>query len=199
MKLIILGVKTMLLYHGSSTGGIRILKPRLADHDRPYVYLSTIEIAAAFYMVNAVARPYYWFPYGFSKSGNAVYHELYPHAIEEVSSGKTGYIYTVDAEENTVLPFKNIPCARLGTAPMNVRRCEEIRDCYTWFLQQENSGKFMIARFEQMTESQINWWHNDIFEYIKEKDMIRTPDCSYAEFIRRKFPGVWERYEREQR
>jgi len=27
----------MKLYHGSNTGGIKILEPRLADHDRPYL------------------------------------------------------------------------------------------------------------------------------------------------------------------
>lgn len=187
----------MLLYHGSGTGSIRILKPRLADHERPYIYMSTIEIVAAFYMVNAVERPYYWFPYGFNKAGDVVYEELYPHALEEVSSGKKGYIYTVNAEEKDILPFKNIPCARLATTPMKALCCEEITDCYKWFLQQENSGKFIIARFEEKTERQMIRWRNNIFEYIKEKDMIHTPDCSYAKFVRSKFPDVWERYERE--
>jgi len=30
--------------------------------------------------------------------------------------------------------------------------------------------------------------------YLKEKDMIKTPDCSYARFVREKFPWVWEWY-----
>ncbi len=34
----------MILYHGSNTGNIKILEPRLADHDRPYIYLTTLEI-----------------------------------------------------------------------------------------------------------------------------------------------------------
>lgn len=57
----------MVIYHGSNTPDIKILKPSLADHDRPYVYTSELEPVAAFYLCNAVERPYYWFPYGFVK------------------------------------------------------------------------------------------------------------------------------------
>lgn len=53
----------MILYHGSNTGNIKILKPNRADHDRPYVYMTTMDVVAAFYLCNAVDRPYYWFPY----------------------------------------------------------------------------------------------------------------------------------------
>ncbi len=44
-----------------------------------------------------------------------MYFELYPNALREVSEGKMGSIYEVEADEKGVLPFKNIPCARLGT------------------------------------------------------------------------------------
>ena len=49
----------MKLFHGSRTVGIKVLEPRLADHDRPYVYMTTNEIVAAFYLCNAVVKPYY--------------------------------------------------------------------------------------------------------------------------------------------
>lgn len=187
----------MILYHGSSTGGIQVLEPRLADHDRPYIYLSTLRIVAGFYLVNAVDRPYYWFPYGFDKNGGVFYDELYPHALREVSEGKSGYIYTVEAEESAVLPFKDIPCARLGTAPMAVADCQSIPDCYRWLLEQEKAGAFTLLRFEDKTEKQLQWSYNSILRYIAEKNMIQTPDCSYAKFVQLKFPQVWEDYERQ--
>ena len=74
----------MKLYHGSRTGNIKVLEPRLADHDRPYVYMATIDVIAAFYLCNAVERPYYWFPYGFSRDG-IEYHELFPNALQETA------------------------------------------------------------------------------------------------------------------
>lgn len=80
------------LYHGSNIKGLNELKPNLADHDRPYVYLTTIDVVAAFYLCNAVERPYYWFPYGF-EGGIPVYNELYPNALREASEGVSGCIY----------------------------------------------------------------------------------------------------------
>ena len=186
----------MILYHGSNTFGIETLEPHLADHDRPYVYMSTLEIVAGFYMVNAVERPYYWFPYGFDRNGKVQYDELYPNALREVSEGKSGCIYRVEADEKDVLPFKNIPCARLATVPMKVIECTEIKDCYAWLSEQEKLGTFEINRFEDKSEKEMQWWYKTILDYIDRKGMIETPDCSYAEFVKRKFPNVWEDYEK---
>jgi len=36
----------MVLYHGSNTGNIKVLKPNQADHDRPYVYMTTLDVVA---------------------------------------------------------------------------------------------------------------------------------------------------------
>ena len=38
----------------------------------------------------------------------------------------------------------------------------------------------------------LEWWYSTIIEYLKEKNMIQTPNCSYALFIKEKFPQVWE-------
>lgn len=184
----------MILYHGSNISGIKVLEPKLADHDRPYVYMTTIEIVAGFYLVNAVERPYYWFPYGFDKEGNVVYHELYPNALREVSEGRSGTIYIVDADEKDVIPFKNIPCARLGIVPMKVISYTKIDDCYKWLLEKAREGKFKICKYEDKTKQQMQGFYNMIYSYIKEKNMITIPDCSYARFVREKFPNVWEDY-----
>lgn len=104
----------MKLYHGSNIGDIKVLEPRQADHDRPYVYMTTIDVVAAFYLCNAVEKPCYWFPYGFDRNSDIpIYHELYPDALRQVSEGVSGYIYEVEADNSQVMPFKNIPCARM--------------------------------------------------------------------------------------
>ncbi len=188
----------MKLYHGSNIGGIMVLEPRQADHDRPYVYLSTISVVAAFYLCNAVEKPYYWFPYGFDQSGSIpVYHELYPGALRQVSEGVRGYIYEVEAGENQVIPFKNIPCARLAAEPVEVTGCLEVGNAYELFLKYVEQGKMRIGRFEEKSEQELGRWYSMIKAYLKEKEMVRTPDCSYAVFVRNRFPGVWEEYLRE--
>lgn len=186
----------MILYHGSRTKGIRTLEPRLADHGQPYIYLSTIEVVAAFYLCNAVERPYYWFPYGFQRENPNVpiYDELYPNALREVSEGVTGCIYTVDVLEEQVLPFKNIPCSRLSTQPLTVTGIIEVADAYSLFHDYVKQGKLVIGRYEDKTEKELNWYYNAIFKYIKEKEMHLTPGCSYAKFVQTKFPFVWDQY-----
>lgn len=187
----------MRLFHGSRIGGIQILEPRLADHDRPYVYMTTNEIVALFYLCNAVEKPYYWFPYGFNKDGVPVYHEVYPNALREVSEGVCGYIYEVEAEESQVIPFKNIPVARLATQPIPVAKCTPVPDAYALLMQYASEGKLCIDRFEDKTPEQLDWWYTGLCGELARKNMKDIPDCSYAQFIQKKLPQVWERYIRE--
>lgn len=185
----------MILYHGSNIADIKILKPNQADHDRPYVYMTTIDVVAAFYLCNAVERPYYWFPYGFEHDSNVpIYNELYPNALKEVSEGVSGYIYEARAEECQVIPFKNIPCARLATEPVEVTGSVKVENAYELFMEYVEQGKMKIGRFEDKSAQQLEWWYSSLIEYLKEKNMIETPDCSYALFVQKKFPQVWERY-----
>ena len=185
----------MVLYHGSNIANIKVLRPNQADHDRPYVYMTTIDVIAAFYLCNAVERPYYWFHYGFEGGSNIpVYHELYPNALKEVSEGVSGYIYEVLAEENQIIPFKNIPCARLATEPIEVMKCTKVENAYALFMEYVKQGKMKVSHFEDKTEQQLEWWYSCCVEYLEEKHMIETSECSYASFIKEKLPQVWERY-----
>ena len=190
----------MKLYHGSNIGDIQILEPKQADHDRPYVYMTTIDVVAAFYLCNAVERPYYWFPYGFEGGGDVpVYHELYPDALKEVSAGVSGYIYEVCTKEDQVIPFKDIlgkdiPCARLAMKPIEVAGCFKVSDAYDLFMEYVEQGKMKIGYFHDKTEQELQWWYASLVAYLKEKNMIKIPECSYAMFIKDKFPQVWETY-----
>lgn len=184
----------MILFHGSDTPNINTLVPQLADHDRPYVYMTTIEVVAAFYLCNAVCRPFYWFPYGFTESGVPIYHELYPNALIEVSEHRSGYIYTANADESQIIPFKNIPCARLGTQPIKVTGFMEIPNAYAYFCEREAAGELVVGRYEDKSDSELANWHKMILDYITEKELIKTPDCSYAKFVQSKFPFIWEEY-----
>lgn len=185
----------MQLYHGSSTTGLARLIPKQADHDRPYVYLTTIEQVAALYLCNAVERPYYWFPYGFENGSDIpIYHELYPNALRQVSEGVKGCIYIVNAEEDEYIPFKNIPCARLGTVPLDVVDCIDVPNAYELLQEYISKGKMKVSRYEDKTPEQLERWYSMVADYMKEKDMINSPDCSYARFVREKLLRAWEIY-----
>ena len=93
-----------------------------------------------------------------------------------------------------MLPFKNIPVARLATQPVKVAQVTEVEDAYQLFMDYIAQGKMKLGRFEDKTEKQLENWYNMIEAYIREKEMVKTPDCSYAKYIQKKFPHVWERY-----
>lgn len=133
----------MKLYHGSNRRGIRILEPRQADHDRPYIYLTTMEVVA---------------------------------------------------EETQVIPFPNIPCARLGTAPLEISGYREVGDAYELFQNLIRQGKLCVGKYEEKPEKELRNWYRMILQILKEKDMKENPECSYAKFVREKFPWVWEEY-----
>lgn len=186
----------MILYHGSRTPGIRVLEPRQADHDRPYLYLTTIDVVAVFYLCNAVERPYYWFPYGFSRDEPhiPVYDELYPNALREVSEGVRGWLYTVEVSEDDVLPFGHNPCARLTVKPLKVSGSIEVPDAYALFQEYLRLGKMRLGRYEDMTQRHLIFYYRMILDFMRRRQMHLTPECSYAGFVREKFPQVWEQF-----
>ena len=56
----------MILYHGSSVGGITELKPFLSEHKKEYVYLTSNPVVALLYTVKSVPKPFSFYPYGFN-------------------------------------------------------------------------------------------------------------------------------------
>lgn len=69
-----------------------------------------------------------------------------------------------------------------------------VENAYDLFLQYVEQGKMRIGRFEDKSAQQLEWWYASLADYLKEKNMIETPDCSYALFVKEKFPQVWENY-----
>lgn len=73
-------------------------------------------------------------------------------------------------------------------------RCTRIENAYKLFSEYIEQGKMRVSRYEDKTEDQLNWWYSELINYLTEKDMVKTPDCSYAMFIKKKLPQVWEKY-----
>jgi hypothetical protein len=110
--------------------------------------------------------------------------------------GKSGCIYTVEADEKSILPFPNNPNAKLGTVPLPVQKTLLIPNCYDWLMEQQTQGNFVVNRFEDTPQRVLNWWYDTILDYISKKNLIESPECSYAQFVQEKFPWIWEKYEK---
>lgn len=138
----------MIYYHGSSTDGIRVLRPFLSNHDRPYVYLTHSEVLATLYAANPMTRPNGWFSYWWDKDGQLYYDEYFDGQLEEIYRGKAGYIYLCQGEY-PALP--KMPWVHLSEADVPVTRCQLIPDLCERLLQYEAEGRLIIRRWRDRT------------------------------------------------
>lgn len=185
---------SILLYHGSSTGGIQTLQPFTADHGKPYVYFSTSDVSAALYAARAIERPYYWVPYSYSAQGKITYTEVWRNAFAEIFSGKTGFVYCCEADDKTLLRFPTHQSLRLATDPVPVSRAEKIEDLHAWFLQREREGKIVIQRYDSLLPDQLSLWHGMVLEELIANFSALEQNNAYTRFVQEKMPAVWERF-----
>lgn len=168
-----------------------MLLPHLSAHKQPYIYFATNPVVAAFYMVNIVERPYYWFTYVFSQSGIPIYTEYYPNAMADVYSGKTGYLYECSNVCNIQNPT-NINCAYVCEEPVSIDKCTEFKDIYENFLEYEKQGKLIIQRYETLSSKMLSFINTTVQSEIKENNLKDKPDLSYSVFLKNHFPSIWD-------
>ena len=190
---------SILLYHGSSSGGIQTLQPSTADHGKPYVYFSTSDVSAALYATRVIERPYYWVPYGYDPQGKITYTEVWKNAFAEAYSGRAGYVYCCEADDKTLLRFPTHHSLRLSAEPVAVSRAEKIDDLQTWLLQREREGKLTIQRYESLSQDQLSLWHGMVLEELIEGFSGAKHDNPYTRFVQEKLPAVWERFLHEEK
>jgi len=184
----------MKIYHGSGVGGIKVLKSQKSMHDKEYIYFSTDIVVASLYTVHPLPRPYYYFPYGFDngREGKCRYGEYYPDALKEVYGGKRGFIYECDADGEKLENPTNIFCARLSSVPVKVDRCIEIEDMYEWLLEREGEGKFVLKRFETLSEEDLLNWCRLLAKGMIDDGITPATDNPYIRFVKDKMPKAWE-------
>ncbi len=185
---------SILLYHGSSTGGIQTLQPFTADHGKPYVYFTTSDVSAALHAARVIERPYYWVPYGYDAKGHITYTEVWKNAFGEMFSGKKGYVYCCEADEKKLLRFPTHQSVRLSTEPVPVSHCDTIDDLYDWFLRREQEGKLVIQRYDTLEPGQLSLWHGMVLEELIANFSGAKQDNVYTRFVQEKLPAVWERF-----
>lgn len=182
----------MILYHGTSVGGLSELKPHLSEHGKPYVYFSTNPVVAAFYTVHIVERPYSWFPYGFDRDGTPVHTEYYENALADVYDHKTGYLYRCGAVKDAGNPTK-INCAYVCEKPVRVDSVLGIENVYGWFLEQEQKGALRIVRHHALTADRRRFAGKIAADEIDAYRLRDHPDSSYSKFISDRFPEIWNK------
>ena len=140
-----------LYYHASQIGDIKVLEPRVSNHNMPLIYFSTKRENVLVYLSNAIEKHckeigfahngkwHNWASYGFEPDGILRLDEYYPNAIEDAYKGVSGYIYSADnIYENS--DSINISNAVATSMPVDVTGVEFIEDAYSEIFKAAEAG-----------------------------------------------------------
>lgn len=181
-------------YHASQVSDIKILEPRISNHNIPLIYFSTKRENVLVYLSNAIEKYcketgfanngkwHKWASYGFEPDGTLRLDEYYPNAMEDTYKGVSGYIYYADVvienQDNI-----NISNAVTSSHPVTVTDIEFIEDAYSEILKAAESGLIKICRYEDMSDKMLAWIENTIKrEYAEAEEK-----SDYRYFLKSKF------------
>lgn len=184
-------------YHASQTKDIKVLEPRVSNHNEALIYFSSKRENVLVYLSNAVEKfckeskfKYdgiwlKWAAYGFTKDGILEIQEYYPNAFYETYKGVSGYIYTVDYIDD-MEKQKDIPFAYNTNKSVRVTSYEYIADAYEEILKEIKKGNLVLKKYDDFKKKHNNWIVNTMQkEYDKSSD---HPE--YRHFLINKFPFI---------
>lgn len=184
-------------YHALQVANIKVLEPRISNHNIPLVYFSTKRENVLVYLSNAVEKycketgfqydGYWkkWGPYGFEADGTLRLEEYYPNAFEDTYKGISGYIYYAKQILN---PQANIQISNAVTASESVTidGCEYIADAYSEIMDAAEKGLIKLQRYEEMSEQKLAWIERTVKQ--EYEDAFEHPE--YRHFLKEKFTFI---------
>ena len=139
--------------------------------------LTENKMISAFCLANPLEEPWNWFPCDFGSDGTVQYHELFENAFKEATEGKTGWLYSVEAEEEEVEETGEILTVCKAKKELSVTSAEEISNLYDWLMEEEDMGRFRLYLFEQHSRQELLLWDNSILRYLSKNRMIENENC----------------------
>lgn len=172
-------------YHCSPVHGLSRLEPRKPQNfDKPAcVYMTTSLPMALMYGIRN-----FEYTYGYTKEGQIYYAEYFPDALRILHEGKSASLYECVPEETEKTQIPNEVVSR---QPVKIVREIYIPDVMQALLEQEQQGKLVIHRYEQLTPRMLQWIHQAEMEEIKTRNLLHTP-CPMADYMKRYYPAIWD-------
>ncbi len=181
-------------YHASQVKDIKILEPRISNHNIPLIYFSEKRENVLVYLSNAIEKYcketgfvhngkwHKWASYGFDADGTLRIDEYYPNALIDTYKGVSGYIYSAEevfVNEDSI----NISNAVTTSHPVTVADVEFISDAYDEIIRVEEKGLIKIRRYEEQCEKMLTW----IEKTIREEYENAENEADYRHFLKAKF------------
>ena len=175
-----------MVFHGSPTGGLTVIEPKLSSHGEKWVYAAKTRGTALVFLKG-------WndfiFNLAYGDEGVLELTERYPGAFDEVFADGKGYIYTLDGSAFTenATGFEG---EVVSTEPAKVLYSEYCPDARAALLDEERSGRLKIRRWPDR--------HPDIpkddSDLVDEALIIAREDAGIIEYCCRLHPDLRERF-----
>ena len=184
----------IIFFHASKTPELTTLKPHVSNHGKPLIYFSEKRQNVLVYLSNAVEKHCKqagfhhngiykkWGSYGFTKDGILRLEEYYPNATFETYKGESGYIYSVESEED-FCPQDDIPYAFISEKEVSVIACEYIPDAYEAIQKAVENGEIVLQKYADNDKAMLEWIEKTIKAEYKNAE--KHPE--YREFLEVKF------------
>ena len=154
-----------IFYHESPIGELKELNLSIYEHGQVYVYFADSPLIALLYVVKPVSKPFSLYPYGFDNNDNVIYSEYFKDTFKKLYQGKKSFLYVchqiLNAEQFTQIKFVYI-CSD----SVKVDKVTEIPDLYLCFKKQEQSGKFRIRAFHEISEEEMDYVVSNLKETV---------------------------------
>lgn len=138
-----------MLYHVSSTKGIKVLEPRVSTHKKAYVYAIDNLVTGLLFGVHHDDFDFYISTD--PETGHPTCMECYPGAFEAVYQGKSCSVYELE-EEGFLRGMTSWSPEVVCEYPVEVQREVEVPDLYERLLEEATKGTLTLKRFENSLE-----------------------------------------------
>lgn len=171
-----------MLYHGTTLGGLGIIKANAKSHTsgKMVVYFTEDRCYA---LVCCRSRNENFVTMGLGQDGRQHYFERFPDQLKTLYGGKRGYIYSIAAADG----LKNTKGHTWESeADVPVRQYEIVDNVYAELLKEEQMGNLVIHRYFEIDPSEQKLHANYIKEHLEDegKEMSR--------FYQTHFSSLWD-------
>lgn len=137
-----------MLYHVSSTRGIKVLEPRESTHKRPYVYAIENLVTGLLF---GTKHDDFDFCISTDENGKPHIYECYPRAFEIIYSGKSCSVYEVE-EDGFLRGMTGWSVELVSESPVPVQKETFIPDLHCRLLEEQTAGNLEIHLFSEEPE-----------------------------------------------
>ena len=155
-----------MLYHGTATGGLRMIKANSKSHssEKPAAYFTEDRCYA---LVCCRGKNENFVTMGLKEDGKQHYYERFPNQLEILYSGKQGYIYSLP--EGAAGLKNTMGHTWESEIDVPVCRCEAVDDVYSELLEEETKGNLVIHRYSEIDPDEQKMHANHIKEHIDDE------------------------------